>query len=376
MCYNNIMKGGIFVIAKVVVNVPSSNTDQFYDYILPDEFVNFAKVGSRVKVPYGPANREIMGFIMELIDNSSYRGDLKEITEVVDYEPVINDELIDVAKFIKEDAVCPLIRILNLMIPDALKIKTKKYLAMLNYKEIDARLIDIFSKKEMIEYTPELKKFDSIIAKEVQKGNLKVTYEAKQIVKDKMITKYILNKNYTYQNFKDLKRESQKEFLESLYNEIPLTKEELIEKYDVSLYTIISLAKKGYLDKNGKFHEGSLPASVRANYVAKNIGFNTVYPMLNSPLYKGTPDLITNAIKTKGKEIRYPDKMYDASFGGYYDGEKFAKYKNKWKKRSAVNKLSLKNQLLNKAGLSIQNERKIKKKKDNCNYIEENLFVK
>lgn len=256
------------MIAKVVVNVPSSNTDQFYDYILPDEFVNFAKVGSRVKVPYGPANREIMGFIMELIDNSSYRGDLKAITEVVDYEPVINDELIDVAKFIKEDAVCPLIRILNLMIPDALKIKTKKYLAMLNYKEIDARLIDIFSKKEMIEYTPELKKFDSIIAKEVQKGNLKVTYEAKQIVKDKMITKYILNKNYTYQNFKDLKRESQKEFLESLYNEIPLTKEELIEKYDVSLYTIISLAKKGYLDK---IEEKALRIKIRNIPVQKRI---------------------------------------------------------------------------------------------------------
>lgn len=243
------MKGGIFVIAKVVVNIPSSNTDQFYDYILPNEFISFAKVGSRVKVPYGVANREIMGFIMELNDNSSYIGDMKEIAEVVDYEPVINEELIDVAKFIKEDAVCPLIRILNLMIPDALRMKTKKYLTILNYKEVDARLVDIFSEKELVEYTSELKKIDNIIAKEVEKGHIKVTYEAKQIIKDKITTKYVLNKKFTYQNFKDLKRLSQKEFLESLYNEIPLTKEELIEKYDVSQYMIVSLYKKGYLDK-------------------------------------------------------------------------------------------------------------------------------
>ena len=40
------------MIAKVVVNVPSSNTDQFFDYSLPQEFSEFAKVGARVKVPY------------------------------------------------------------------------------------------------------------------------------------------------------------------------------------------------------------------------------------------------------------------------------------------------------------------------------------
>ena len=113
------------MIAKVIVNIPSSNTDQYYDYMIPSEFKDFAKVGSRVKVPFGNGDRVIMGFILELSKNS-INSELKEVIEVVDYEPVLNSEQIELAKFIKSDAVCPLIRVLNLMIPDALRLKNKK----------------------------------------------------------------------------------------------------------------------------------------------------------------------------------------------------------------------------------------------------------
>ena len=59
------------MIAKVIVNVSSSNTDQYYDYIVPTEFISFAKIGSRVKVPFGNADRIIMGFILELYENNN-----------------------------------------------------------------------------------------------------------------------------------------------------------------------------------------------------------------------------------------------------------------------------------------------------------------
>ena len=66
------------MIAKVIVNIPSSNIDQLFDYLIPPEFCDFASVGSRVRVPFGDANRQIMGFIIELKDESTYIGDLKE----------------------------------------------------------------------------------------------------------------------------------------------------------------------------------------------------------------------------------------------------------------------------------------------------------
>ena len=66
------------MIAKIVVNVSSSNVDQTYDYKIPSEMVSFAKVGSRVKVGFGLSDRVVMGFIMELRDEPTYEGSLKD----------------------------------------------------------------------------------------------------------------------------------------------------------------------------------------------------------------------------------------------------------------------------------------------------------
>lgn len=236
------------MIAKVVVNVPSSNTDQFYDYIIPNEFTDFAKVGSRVKVPFGNGDRVIMGFILE-INNFTDNNNLKEIIEVIDYEPVLNSEQIEIAKFIKDDAVCPLIRILNLMIPDALRLKNKKYLTLLDFNKIDPRLMELFIKNETIEYTSSLRQYDNIIAKQIKENIIQVSYDSIQLTKEKYVTKYILNPGFTYQNFSSLRSLRQKEFLERLHNDYAKTANELVEDYDVSVSIIHALAKKGFLDK-------------------------------------------------------------------------------------------------------------------------------
>ena len=237
------------MIANVIVNVPSSNTDQIYDYIVPEEFETFAKVGSRVKVAFGSGDRYVMGYILQISDKSSYQNELKSIIEVVDYEPVLTKEQIELAKFIRDDAVCPLVRILNMMIPEALRLKSKKYLTIKNYKDVDATLIDLFQNGEMIEYTTSLKSFDNTIAREVKKGNIIVSYDAVQQLSDKLVTKYILNPTYTFKNFSLLRSERQRNFLEDIQNEVALTKDEIIEKYDVSVSIIANLANKGYLSK-------------------------------------------------------------------------------------------------------------------------------
>ncbi len=236
------------MIAKVIVNVSSSNTDQYYDYIIPTEYASFAKIGSRVKVPFGMGDKALMGFILDITDSSDYQN-LKEIIEVVDYEPVLSLNQIELAKFIKDDVVCPTIRILNLMIPDALQLKSKKYLTILDYQEIDPRLISLFDKNETIEYNSSLKQYDNIIAKAVKLGKIAISYDAKQRVKDKLIKKYLLNPGFTYQNFSSLRSSRQKEFLERLHNEVALTSNELCDKYEVTLSMIYLLTKKGFLSE-------------------------------------------------------------------------------------------------------------------------------
>ena len=123
--------------------------------------------------------------------------------------------------------------------------------------------------------------------------------------------------------------------------------------------------QKGYLDtKTGEFKEGGLPAGARLAYVGKD-ALETVYPHIGSPLTKGvlSKDVIDHHNKTG--EWRLPDKQYDASLGGFYDGDYIGSYNGKAKKRSAKMKMDLGHQVANRlTGLSLQPEqRKAQKEK-------------
>lgn len=237
------------MVVKIVINVASSNVDQEYTYILPTELEANAKIGSRVIVNFGNANRLVMGYILDIAECSDYDGELKEIEEILDYEPLISKEQIELAKKIRDDAICPLVRILNLMIPNALVLKTSKYLTITNYKDIDGQLTSLFTKADTIKYTKSLWHLDNKIAKEVKKGNINVSYEAKPITTKKYIYKYIINPTFTYQNFSALRSERQIEFLEKIKDEVAMTSFELFEKYEISESIIQSLYRKGFLDK-------------------------------------------------------------------------------------------------------------------------------
>lgn len=236
------------MIAKVVVNISSSNIDQFFDYIIPNDYLSFLKIGSRVIVPFGNGDKTIMGFVLDIVQESN-NNNLKEISTVVDYEPILSKKDIELAIYIKNDTVCPLIRILNLMIPDALQLKSEKYLTVVDYSKLDPRLIDLFAKSNKIKYNSQLKSYDYLIAKYVKLGLIKVTYDTKQVTNDKMVKKYLLNPLFAMQNRLSLRSNRQRDFIDNLHDEIALSSKELIDKYDVSASMINSLYKKGFLSE-------------------------------------------------------------------------------------------------------------------------------
>ncbi|MCM1260236.1 MAG: primosomal protein N' [Prevotella sp.] len=237
------------MVVQVVINVSSSQVDQEYTYLLPDEMSSYAQIGSRVKVPFGDANRIVMGYILDIQENMTYTGEMKSVCEVVDYYPLITSIQIELAKKIKDDAVCPLIRILNLMIPKAMVLKTNKYLTIQNYMAVDATLAKLFVEKETIPYTSKLSAYDTIIAKEIKKGNIKLGYDAIPKANHKMIHKYVVNQAVLDYEMSNLRSEAQKEFLSFAKDEAAMTKDEWMEKCAVSSYCIDSLYKKGFLNK-------------------------------------------------------------------------------------------------------------------------------
>lgn len=85
-------------IARVIVDIASSLVDKVFDYLLPSE--DFS-VGTRVYVPFGKIVKE--GYIIEIASNTDYdETKLKSIISAIDPFPVINEDQIQIAKFMKE----------------------------------------------------------------------------------------------------------------------------------------------------------------------------------------------------------------------------------------------------------------------------------
>ncbi|WP_059104669.1 primosomal protein N' [Shouchella shacheensis] len=116
------------MIAQVVVDVPSAQTDRLFDYEVPSRWQAFAKPGVRVIVPFGP--RHIQGFVLSMATNTDLKK-LKPLTEVLDPVPVLTEELLRLGKWMADSTVCFQITAFQAMLPAALKAKVTKELHLL-----------------------------------------------------------------------------------------------------------------------------------------------------------------------------------------------------------------------------------------------------
>lgn len=236
--------------ANVIVNISSSNVDQKFEYLVPNEYTDYISVGSRVTIPFGNSNRIIMGYVLELYSDKKFLGEEKSIIELLDLKPLISLEQLKLAYYISSDTICPLIRVLNLMIPQGMQAKTYKYLRVLNFNNLDGKLALRLSGKDSIVLN---KNFDIPMSKintEIKKGNLEITYEAKQSTNYSFVDTFIINKEYAYANLYLIKNDLVKDYL--LNGEDGLTKNEIIDNYGLSLYMINSLTHKGFLTRKKK----------------------------------------------------------------------------------------------------------------------------
>ena len=149
------------MIVGVLVEISNKSVDRIFDYKVPQEKEKFIKIGLRVEVPFG--HQKLEGFVLEIKENSNLDS-LKEIIRVIDEDIVLNDELINLGKFMKEKTLAPLISCYQVMLPKALKAKNnvvinKKYETFykLNKNIVDVKLndsqqeiVNMFKTREMV----------------------------------------------------------------------------------------------------------------------------------------------------------------------------------------------------------------------------------
>ncbi|MFZ1780689.1 MAG: primosomal protein N', partial [Enterococcus aquimarinus] len=89
--------------AQVIVDVPTMQTDQPYTYLVPDEWQAVIECGTRVEVPFGEGNRHIQGFVTALpTELEESKLSLKSLIRVIDLAPVVNQELLQLADYMKD----------------------------------------------------------------------------------------------------------------------------------------------------------------------------------------------------------------------------------------------------------------------------------
>lgn len=123
--------------AKVIVEIGVKNVDKTFTYIIPPKLTGKVKIGCRVKVEFG--RQMLEGFVLEIFNNiNKVSYELKSIKELVDQEPILNQEMLELGNIISEKTLCSKISAYQVMLPKALKasyntkinIKMDKYILL------------------------------------------------------------------------------------------------------------------------------------------------------------------------------------------------------------------------------------------------------
>ena len=110
-----------YLAAGVAVENTAYHFDKLYDYIIPESARDHAKPGCRVMISFGRGSVR-QGMIMELHTTADKTG-LKAITELLDREPVLTPELVQLAFSMKERCFCTLFDACKTMLPTGLSLR-------------------------------------------------------------------------------------------------------------------------------------------------------------------------------------------------------------------------------------------------------------
>lgn len=111
-------------LVNILVDLPLKSSESIYTYKIPEYLIDQVAYGKRVLVEFGP--KKIEGFIISPpFDHKT--TDAKPILQVLDLEPVFDQQLFELAEWIADRYTCPLSVSLKCMIPPLLNRKKGKW---------------------------------------------------------------------------------------------------------------------------------------------------------------------------------------------------------------------------------------------------------
>lgn len=106
-------------VAKIAVSAATYWIDKPYEYRIPEELRDKALPGVRVFVPFSAGNRRSEGIILAVSDSSRHER-LKSILALADDTPVLTEQQIQLALFMRERFFCTVYDAVRAMLPAGL----------------------------------------------------------------------------------------------------------------------------------------------------------------------------------------------------------------------------------------------------------------
>ncbi len=123
-------QGFLFEEHKTLEGVPvgvalETGADEIFTYLF-EESLGTVQEGVRVEVPFGRGDKRKIGFVVSIGMPAKPKRDGKDIRykavkKVLDDEPLLGKELLELARWISDYYVCPLGQVLGAMLPGAVK---------------------------------------------------------------------------------------------------------------------------------------------------------------------------------------------------------------------------------------------------------------
>lgn len=164
-------------VAQVIVDIPLMQTDKPFTYYIPKCFESLLQIGSRVHVPFGRGNRLLQGFVIDISKEDDV-SQLKAIQSVLDFEPVLTREQLNLANDMRKRVYSYKISLLKAMIPNLLNSNYDKELFWNDtISQLDKNLI--FADKASVNLSQLSPEQESRAASLIKSGAIRFNYLAK-----------------------------------------------------------------------------------------------------------------------------------------------------------------------------------------------------
>ncbi len=188
------------MFAEVLIEYRVKSLDRSFTYAVPESLRDIIKVGMKVSVPFGQGDSLINGFVTKIKSGSELMN-LKSIVDVTDRELVLNEELLELGKYVRDTTLCTLISAYQTMLPSSLKIKTQKanyekqtvYIKLKMSREFVMSYIEEVRGKNQLEILKALLENEKVLKSDFSSASVKSLIE-KGVVEEEKVATYRIDK--------------------------------------------------------------------------------------------------------------------------------------------------------------------------------------